>query len=413
MKTIVDPAQAWIPQPAPDLRTHLDAGVRSALQWSERVLEHVVMTLDASVPHERELAGKASGEIAMLLRLVATDAESAERSRCDQLASSLSRHVRTREALLLMATRPSSATSVALGHLCLEQAGDHHAPFDRAARRILRSPQASARERVPFRMLDAAWTRHLAFGDEELDHLAIDVSCLVTGLDLPFASTDDAYSLTHALIYATDFGRVELPARIHRQRLFDQAEALVVKALDENDLDLLAELLIAPVALRLAWTPVFDFGFAILDAVWTDQGVLPGPGLPPAPPNETDRDRMVRVLGTAYHTTLAAGLAYSAIRRAPASLQPRSWSLPGEGAGAGIGLQRDVRLWEAHWPLLDADRRELLDIVPHVARSRRCLRAGMLPELPQLLDSVPVGLRGHDWFVQVEEMVERLELPSR
>jgi hypothetical protein len=183
-------------------------------------------------------------------------------------------------------------------------------------------------------MLDAAWTRHLAFGDQELNHAAISFSPLCTGVDLLKATWDDAYALTHALVYATDFGRVSLPDHIDRHHLLGTAEAIAVKALDEDDLDLLAEVLMAPAILKVDWTPTLSFAWEVLERVWKEFGFVPGPGIPPAEGDETRIQKVRRVLGTVYHTTFAAGICCATLISCN-SIPPRvesiaadSWELP-------------------------------------------------------------------------------------
>ena len=204
--------------------------------------------------------------------------------------------------------RPSRAPMQALAHFCLAELGVPDEKLDRVARLALQSSVCAANERVPYRILDAAWTRHLAFGDAELDHPAISLSPLGAGVDLLEASTNDAYAFTHALPYATDFGRDSLPEHIDRNNLLGIAEAIAVKALDEDDLDLLSEVLMAPRHPAIGWTPTLSFAWDVLERVWKEYGFVPGPGLPPAPDNETRNQAVRRVLGTVYHTTFAAGL---------------------------------------------------------------------------------------------------------
>ena len=177
--------------------------------------------------------------------------------------------------------------------------------LDRLGRRapIIRG---GANERVPYRMLDAAWTRHIALDVTELDHPAIPLSPLGAGVDLLEASTEDAYAFTHALPYATDFGRIPLPKN-STGHLLGTAEAVVVKALDEDDLDLLAEVLMAPSILRLDGRRS-TFCWNVLERVWNEFGFVPGPGIPPSVNNETRTQTIRRVLGTTYHTSFAAGL---------------------------------------------------------------------------------------------------------
>lgn len=127
-------------------------------------------------------------------------------------------------------------------------------------------------------------------------------------MDLLEESSNAAYAFTHALPYATDFGSFPLPVYLDRHNLLGIAEALAVKALAEDHLALLSEVLMAAAILQLGWTPTLSFAWEVLERVWTEFGFVPGPGLPPPVANETRTQLVRRVLGTIYHTTFVAGL---------------------------------------------------------------------------------------------------------
>ena len=48
-------------------------------------------------------------------------------------------------------------------------------------------------------------------------------------MDLLDASTDDAYAFTHALVYATDFGRIPLPSNLDSGMLLGRDAAKTAK----------------------------------------------------------------------------------------------------------------------------------------------------------------------------------------
>jgi hypothetical protein len=298
----------------------------------------------------------------------------------------------------------------ALAHFALVELGIPDEAFDRVARLALASSVRNANERVPYRMLDAAWTRHLAFGAAELDHPAIDLSPLGAGVDLLEASTNDAYAFTHALPYATDFGRLPLPERLDRGALLGVAEAIAVKALDEDDLDLLAEVLMAPAILRLAWTPTLSFAWAVLDRVWTEFGFVPGPGLPPPGDDETRVQRVRRVLGTMYHTTFAAGLCCATLAACEAVPPATVDEPPGRRAApAGRGTA-----WRINWDASSERVRESLDFLRLGFSMRRALDAFDFVGIRELLrDAAALDLLEHPLFFQALELLERIGAHGR
>ena len=367
----------------------------SALQIAELLIEQVVepaLAADDSADFTKEIT-----EVAMLLRLV--HGTGLHTNRLGRLASRIAPVARARSVQDRVVARPSRATPHLLAHACLHQLGCRDDRFHELALATVGCSAAQAEERVPYRLLDSGWTRHLLLGDAELSHAALAVSPIGRGVDLVGCTVEDAYAFSHALPYATDFGRLALPGWVDTCWLSEIADALILKALDEDDLDLLAELLLAPALLRLAWSPIQWFGWQLLHRIWRQYGFLPGPGLPPADPDETAAARIGRVLGTVYHTTLVGGLLVATLARldcwppaTPGTPDQLVGTEPASRAGpAAVGSQRS---WQRSWQLLAPAERAQLGAVPagialHQAVQRSdvlavacCLRAPSLALLP-------------------------------
>lgn len=96
-------------------------------------------------------------------------------------------------------------------------------------------------------------------------------------------------------------------------------EERLTGALDDDDFDLAAELLLARPCLGEGWNAVSSFGFAVLERVEDEVGVLPSLSLDG---NEFARlpvaARPHYVAATAYHTAYVMGLLCAAILRARA-----------------------------------------------------------------------------------------------
>jgi len=254
-------------------------------------------------------------------------------------------------------------------------------------------------------MLDAAWTRHLAYGASELDHPAIPLSPIGAGVDLFESSAQDAYAFTHALPYATDFGRLPLPDTINRNYLLGIAEALAVKALDEDDLDLLAEVLMAPAILRLNWTPTLLFAWEVLERVWLEFGFVPGPGIPPSPANETKTQTVRRVLGTVYHTTFAAGLCCATLVACNATPPDIKSTRPG---GTDVPLGKGAA-WKINWINCSQEVQESLSFLSLAFSLRRAVEVVDLVRVRDVLEAAAqLGLLEHPLFIQALELMERV-----
>ncbi|HSE33299.1 MAG TPA: hypothetical protein VLA93_17135 [Pyrinomonadaceae bacterium] len=382
--------------------------VRSALHMARLVLDEVLATRfgDEEPDEYLQLVGKASGELAMLLRMAKRVLPGEEDvAEILEIARALVPYARSPKVYRSLLFRPSRAPMYSLAHFCLVDLGLPHENLDHVARLALQSSVYEANERVPYRMLDAAWTRHLAFGDAELNHPAISLSPLCTGVDLLEATSSDAYAFTHSLPYATDFGRVSLPEHIDRLHLLGIAEAVAVKALDEDDLDLLSEVLMAPAILKLDWTPILSFGWEVLERVWKEFGFVPGPGIPPPASDETRIQKVRRVLGTVYHTTFAAGLCCAtliACRSIPPHVESTTADCselpPGKGAA-----------WKINWSTSPPEVRENLNFLSLAFSLRRALDHMDLVRVREILGSAAeTGLIEHPLFTQSLELLERI-----
>lgn len=380
--------------------------VRSALDVAELLVDQVVRpALAEADPPDFT---KEVGEVAMLLRMAdrVLD-EEADRSRIARLARRIAIFARSAQTRNLVVVRPSRAAAHLLAHGCLQQLGCTDDSFEELGRAALGSSAAAAAERVPYRLLDVAWIRHLVLGDGELDHPALGLSPVAQGVDLVGTTTDDAYAFSHALPYATDFGRLTLPEWADARWLSGVADALILKALDEDDLDLLGELLMAPALLRTSWSSVQWFGWQVLCDAWCRFGFVPGPGLPEATEGESPAQEVRRVLGTVYHSTLVGGLAVATLL-STGYLPPAT--PPADPTGPSIWIDRDgrSRSWHRTWHRLPTVEREALGVVPAGMALHRAVRDADVVAIVRSLNSGPAPLLPEPLVLQAAELVNRL-----
>jgi hypothetical protein len=380
--------------------------VRSALDVAELLVEHVILP-EVATPETRDFT-KEVGEVSMLLRLAdRVLPEQADRARIARLGGQIAPIARSGATANMVVVRPSRAAAHLLAHGCLQQVGCTDAAFDELARTALGSSAAGAAERVPYRLLDVAWIRHLVLGDAELDHPALPVSPIAQGVDLVATTIDDAYAFSHALPYATDFGRRPLPGWADGPWLSGIADALILKSLDEDDLDLLGELLMAPALLRTPWTSVQWFGWQVLCDTWRRYGFVPGPGLPEAIEGESHTDAVRRVLGTVYHTTLVGGLAVATLC-STGHLPPDEPPDAPVGPSAWVDPDGPPRAWRRVWHRLDRAEREALNAVPAGMALHRAVSDTNVVAILRALDSNAVEGMPEPLVMQAAELVNRL-----
>lgn len=174
---------------------------------------------------------------------------------------------------------PGRALDHAFAHLLLTALGRPDASFDRLLVASL-AWQHAGPERLPHRRLEQGWLARLnpalviEVGRER--HVLAE-SALGRPLDLLQAQRLDLYAFTHAAMYASDLGArdVALPAR-RRAALPGELDAALSQALDDDDHDLTAELLMVAPMLRLRSSAAIDFAWRRACDAEDALGFLPG-----------------------------------------------------------------------------------------------------------------------------------------
>ena len=253
----------------------------------------------------------------MLLRAVAALPDgTVRRCRVAALASQLAVYAQGPRIAAGIALHPSLARDYGAAHIVLRAAGFGSPRCDAALERARLADAAQGRERLPHRELEQAWLAWLSDGETPIAGLA-ERTALGRGIDLLFGKRDDVYALTHALMYATDFGGAALPGLPRSpDRIAAEADSALAGALDDDDFDLAGELLLTAPYLRREWSPAASFGFAVLAFVEDEVGVLPSLSLDREGYERHDpASRAAYVTAVAYHTAFVMGLLCAAILR--------------------------------------------------------------------------------------------------
>ena len=296
----------------------LQRRVERAFDLAETTIEQIVACesgLDLSAleaPPDKVVA-----ETAMLLRAVATLPDgTVRRCRVAALGSQLAVYAQGPRIAAGIALHPSLARDYGAAHIVLRAAGFGSPRCDAALERARLADAAQGRERLPHRELEQAWLAWLCDGKTPIAGLA-ERTALGRGIDLVFGKRDDVYALTHALMYATDFGGAALPGLSRSpERIAAEADSALAGALDDDDFDLAGELLLTAPYLRREWSPAASFGFAVLAFVEDEVGVLPSLSLDREGYERHDPARRAAyVTAVAYHTAFVMGLLCAAILR--------------------------------------------------------------------------------------------------
>jgi hypothetical protein len=264
---------------------------------------------------------KIIAETAMLLRAVITlkgKAVEGIRRRAKDLAARLAKHARHDRVQIGVALFPALALDYGAAHIVLESAGFADGGFTQTIKNSLEATTATARERFPHRELEQAWLTSLLYASGVDRGIAARTS-LIRGIDVISGSRDDAYSLTHALIYATDFGHRRPQNWMPTERILSISSSALAAVLDDDDFDLAGEILLSWPFLREEWDDISSFAFAVLANVEDEVGVLPSLALDL---NEykklPEESRENYIAAVAYHTAYVMGLVCASAIRAGA-----------------------------------------------------------------------------------------------
>lgn len=282
----------------------------SALAFARRTVEGA----DPAHPLWKVDLGQVSGYEKMMME-VGLLAHLVSRAHCcDDEARDLARTIRAHydatSALTCILRHPRLATSLGTLLLVLDGFGLATEQERAVVRSALRSPYLHCSEHVPFRLLDRHWTLGLAEpGTAPLtDALRLSAACRIT--HPIYMTREDGYAITHAVMYATDFGARAVPAELRGEAVWQSIDAAVAWCTASGDFDLLVELLLAQLLLRRRFSAYGAVAWQQCRVRWDALGFLPSPSLRPDAFNAISDEAEQRqyALQNMYHTVLVGGL---------------------------------------------------------------------------------------------------------
>ena len=360
---------------------------------------------------------KIIAETAMLLRAVMTlqgPAVAGIRRRASVLAARLAKHARHERVQIGVALFPALALDYGAAHIVLESAGFPDPGFSETIKNSLEATTATARERFPHRELEQAWLTSLLYASGVDRGIAARTS-LIRGIDVISGSRDDAYSFTHALMYATDFGCRRPQSWLPPGRILSISRSALAAVIDDDDFDLAGEILLSWPFLRMEWDDTSSFVFAVLARVEDEVGVLPSLALDLHEYNELPAEsRKNYVAAVAYHTAYVMGLVCASAIRAEAFPQQSlsECDAPNDFADELIAiLQREPRTpqWLKYVQTLQPPQRSACIPLMLDVAVRRALRKTQFGEAHELIaEAARRNVEPTRLCVQGAEMLNRL-----
>jgi len=198
---------------------------------------------------------------------------------------------------------PSQYNPYILAYLPLRSIGVRLPAFEEAVSVLHSAGYPDALENTPYREMELQYlTWKAGFGRSRPNWGPLyRATAMRRGRNPIYFSIQDVYSVTHTLLYLTDFcgPRTDMPAA-ERQRAIEIVEPLLVHYWRKPDWDITCELLINLVALSHYETSLFTAAFNAVANVWRKDGALPGPHF-----SEKDCQSDPKLLfRDCYHTTL-------------------------------------------------------------------------------------------------------------
>jgi len=331
---------------------------------------------------------------------------------------------RSDELLTMMRLRPGAAIELCVAHVCLARVGNPDPRFQSELESIMDASVARMLERVPWKDIESAWLGSIGGPSLDLDVEDTMLRTTVTkGLDALTALREETYAFTHGLIYLTDFGQQPRPLSRSTDELTADADVAMARALDDDDFDLAAEVLLTWPDLRAPRTPTAVFGLSVLARLEDELGFLPSLTLRQEQyAGLTEPDRRRYVVSEGYHTAYVMGLLSAALLLpdcSPTTIQP-----DGEAGRVYVGAARALRdllpardpipRWEADFGRLSS--REQDAVAPFLATValRRSVLGSDFRRLRSILSAcLAYNLPISPAIYQASEMLGRLVRDDR
>lgn len=297
-------APATSPATAPDtLRDRLVVIIERVTGWLDALddalpADDTVARTVWDAPAVGAVEDKVVAECATLLHVAARVPDAPVTRAVARLRAAVALRARPARHLGLLWQAPHVVWPVGLVHEVLTAQGVPDPSYDAAVRAALAHGGNDAVDRQVFRSLEMSWIASIRTGAAP----AVPSARPWGQLPAFLARRDEGYALTHAVLYATDFGRCPGGSPVEDSRIID---AYLADRIWADDLDLVGELALTALAARLPCRHL-PAALHVLIGSMRD-GVAPGPsashGAPVAPGEEFAR---------CYHTTLVVGLTLAA-----------------------------------------------------------------------------------------------------
>lgn len=274
--------------------------------------------------------------------------------RIDQLAQRLALHARSEAVAAEIALHPSQALKLAVPHILLTKSGFKDANFDNYISTFVDLNAGYAEDCTLSALYEKHWIASV-FNDSTPSpdpiHPDLDIY-LNRPLDIIGCRREDAYGLTHILMYATNFGLNPEGLRQNPSFAIHQAHSLLAKCIETEDYDLACELLLFWPYTGTKMSHEADFALNLLHDVESSVGHLPCSNTDPQyilKISGLERERYV--IASSYHTIYVMGVLAAAMLKQRGRARDQAEELmppvPNEDFGSALINHMDTN--KGHW----------------------------------------------------------------
>lgn len=280
----------------------------ASLEWVDQNFGHFKPQLSADAKRVGFVT-KAAAELAVVCAVASTAAPGTSGAPYRRLARRIWEEIFRDDAVQdHMLASPAEVPSLGF-YGSMRQCGFDDLRYRDELLQLLASGYLAAIERPPSSELDFLYSLRVAGFDASAPDTVYRRSMLAHHPSPSTLTTEDVYTMTHAIFFTTDFGRCT-PAffsSADREYFASALPLLTGYYLRIKDWDLTAELLIALSATGVR-PPVFSVGWEILSQAQNTDGSYSGP-TEGRPADQTPSDLEWIAFRNDYHTTLAVLLA--------------------------------------------------------------------------------------------------------
>jgi len=220
-----------------------------------------------------------------------------------QIANKIEKYARNPKHLLMLSYNPQAVIGVGLAHVMLNKLGITNDFFDETIRLAFSSKFISSVDRPNFRQMEMEWLYGVYENTQANFSDLLPCSLILKPMHPIYMRREDAYAITHALMYITNFGETDFND-IDKSILSGFVENCISWCLAYADWDLLIEVLIVDLLIDNEKSQFYLMADNILNKIFAQDKVIQSLNFSNDRYNELEQqDKEAYFMMQAYHTT--------------------------------------------------------------------------------------------------------------